>query len=618
MRWRSPGASGERAPVLSAVQIRKKPFEGDFSMFLFVNLPNLARGTRWLSVSLILFKLGTANAVPSTDCPGPYTGISLSPGFCASIFADNVGHARHLVVSPSGVVYVNTWSGVYYNSDPIPPGGFLVALKDTLNTGNADLVKRFGESKADGAAGGTGIALFGGAIYAEVNDRIMRYALAGNEIVPSGKGQVIVSGLPITGDHPMHPFIIDAIGNLFVDVGTATNACEEKNRVPNSPGRQPCMEKETRGGTWRYDANKTSQRFSAADRYASGIRNGEGFATDAEGRLFVTQHGRDQLGEDWPQFYKGQSGPNLPAEEIVQLEQGHDYGWPECYFDGVQKKLVLGPEYGGDGGKKVGVCATRTPPVAFFPAHWAPNDLLFASDPALPAVYRDGAFVAFHGSWNRAPAPQGGYNVVFQPMKNGKAAGEFIIFADGFAGAIKEPGRAAFRPTGLAQGPDGVIYISDDLRGRIWRVTYRGGPYAVLASAPASQVQAGSSSGALPPEGVPPNVWRNGVASLPTPPGATQAEVALGSRIFHGQVRNGTCAGCHGSDGKGSPVGADLTAGTWLWSDGSLEGLTKTISAGVATPKGHLGAMPPMGGSPLSAADLKAVSVYAWAIGHQH
>jgi glucose/arabinose dehydrogenase/mono/diheme cytochrome c family protein len=589
-------------------------------MLCSVSLPNLARAARWSAVAMLLISLGAAHAAAAsaTVCPETNTGIALSPGFCASLFADNIGHARHLVVSPSGVLYVNTWSGTYYNSDPIPPGGFLLALKDTQNTGNADVVRRFGESKAEGAAGGTGIAIYQGAIYAEVNDRIMRYALATSEIVPSGRGEVIVSGLPITGDHPMHPFIIDAKGNLFVDLGTATNACEEKNRVPNSPGRQPCTEKETRGGIWRYDASKTNQRFSAAERYASGIRNGEGFAIDADGRLFVTQHGRDQLAEDWRQFYKGQTGSDLPAEEIVRLEHDHDYGWPECYFDGFQRKLVLAPEYGGDGGKKIGVCATRTPPVAFFPAHWAPNDLLIASNPALPAVYRNGAFVAFHGSWNRAPAPQGGYNVVFQPMEDGKAAGKFIVFADGFAGATKEPGRAAFRPSGLAQGPDGAIYVSDDLHGRIWRVTYRGGPSAVLASAPASQLQAASSPAALPPEGVHPNAGLEGVASMPAPQGASQAEVALGSRIFHGKVSNGTCAGCHGSDGKGSPVGADLTAGVWLWSDGSLEGISKTIAEGVATPKKHLGAMPPMGGSPLSPADLKAVSAYVWAIGHQH
>ena len=572
-------------------------------MFDSVSMPNPSQAARWSVVALLLIGLGTAHAAPTTDCPA--AGLSLSPGFCASLFADNIGHARHLVVAPSGVVYVNTWSGVYYDADPIPPGGFLVALKDTQNTGKADVVKRFGESKAEGAAGGTGIAFYHGALYAEVNDRILRYELGANETIPSGKGAVVVWGLPITGDHPMHPFIIDAKGNLFVDLGSATNACEEKNRVPISPGRQPCTEKGTRGGTWRYDANKLNQKFSAAERYASGIRNGEGFAIDADGRLFVTQHGRDQLGEDWPQYFKGQSGPNLPAEEIVRLEQGHDYGWPECYFDGFQKKLVLAPEYGGDGGKKVGVCATRTAPVVFFPAHWAPNDLLIASNPALPSVYRDGAFVAFHGSWNRAPAPQDGYKVVFQPMKEGSAAGQFIVFADGFAGPIKEPGRAAFRPSGLAQGPDGAIYISEDLHGRIWRVTYHGGPNAVLASA-----------AALPPEGMHPDAGAADTASLPIPPGASQADVALGFRIFHGQVSNGACAGCHGSDGKGSPVGADLTAGTWLWSDGSLEGLSKTISQGVAAPKKHLGAMPAMGGSPLSPAELKAVSAYVWSIGH--
>jgi glucose/arabinose dehydrogenase/mono/diheme cytochrome c family protein len=579
---------------------------------------NRAHAAWWSGIAITLLRIGTANAAPTPSCPDTDTGITLSPGFCASVFADNIGHARHLVVAPSGVVYVNTWSGVYFNPGPIPAGGFLVALQDTKKVGKADVIKRFGEGEADGAAGGTGIAFYKGALYAEVNDRIMRYPLVEGEVVPSSKPEVVVSGLPITGDHPMHPFIIDPTGNLFVDVATATNACEEKNRVPKSSGRVPCTEKDTRGGTWIYDANKTDQQFSAAERYATGIRNGEGFAIDARGRLFVTQHGRDQLAEDWPQYYRPALGAELPAEEIVQLRRGHDYGWPECYFDGLQKKLVLGPEYGGDGGKKVGLCAMRTPPVAFFPAHWAPNDLLIASNPALPAAYRNGAFVAFHGSWNRAPGPQGGYSVVFQPMKNGRASGKFIVFADGFAGAIKEPGRAAFRPCGLAEGPDGALYIADDWHGRIWRVTYRGGAHAALTSAAAPKSSAKPSSAATPPEGIHPNAGAQYVASLSPPAGATEADVALGARIFVGQLRNGTCAGCHGSDGKGSPVGADLTSGTWLWSDGSLVGISQTIASGVEKPKQHGGAMPPMGGSSLSPADLKAVSAYVWAIGHRH
>ena len=126
-----------------------------------------------------------------------------------------------------------------------------------------------------------------------------------------------------------------------------------------------------------------------------------------------------------------------------------------------QKKRVLAPEYGGDGGKKVGDCDKFDPPVAAFPAHWAPNDLKIYKGSQFPKDYRGGAFVAFHGSWNRAPGPQGGYNVVFQPLSDGKASGQYIVFADGFAGKYKDPGRATYRPSGLAVGPDGALYITD-------------------------------------------------------------------------------------------------------------------------------------------------------------
>ena len=158
----------------------------------------------------------------------------------------------------------------------------------------------------------------------------------------------------------MHPFAIDPEGGLFIDLGSATNACEEKNRMPQSPGRQPCTELETRGGTWRYDANKTDQKFSPTERFATGIRNGEGFSFDASGRLFVTQHGRDQLHEDWPKLYTAEQGQNenLPAEEVVLLQRGGDYGWPECYFDGYQQKLVLPPNMAAMA-KKMASCAHK-------------------------------------------------------------------------------------------------------------------------------------------------------------------------------------------------------------------------------------------------------------------
>jgi glucose/arabinose dehydrogenase/mono/diheme cytochrome c family protein len=545
------------------------------------------------------------------------SGITLSPGFCATVFADNLGHVRHMVVAPDGVLYVNTWSGRYYRNDTPPSGGFIVALKDRSGSGRADEIERFGPGVPEGSAGGTGIAVYKGGLFVEQNDKIIRYALPtdAQSIVPKGSPETVVSGLPLTGDHPMHPFAIDAAGHLYVDLGSATNACQADNRVKGSPGHAPCIELETRGGTWRYDANKTDQHFSPAERYATGIRNGEGFAFDSSGRLFVTQHGRDQLSQNWPNLYKPEQSAELPAEEVVELQQGDDYGWPECYFDGFQQKLVLAPEYGGDG-TKVGVCAEKTGPVAFFPAHWAPNDLLIYTGTRFPVAYRGGAFVAFHGSWNRAPAPQAGYNVVFQPLKDGKASGNFVVFADGFAGAFKEPGRAAYRPTGLAMAPDGSLYISDDVRGRIWRVTAQSGSDVPLASAPAPVVAEASSGNAGPPEGMHADAGRLASASLPVPPGSSKEEVALGDRIFHGEASNGTCAGCHGSDAKGSPQAPSLVNGTWFFGDGSPTAIARTIADGVPRPRNYSDPMPPKGGAPLSDSDVSAVAAYVWAISH--
>jgi glucose/arabinose dehydrogenase len=506
----------------------------------------------------------SASPVPAEEtqtgeakCDSGNGGITLSPGFCATVFADNLGHARHMAVAPNGVLYVNTWSGRYYGYGPVPAGGFLIALQDTKGSGHADKIERFGGTLKTGSAGGTGIAIYDGKLYAEVNDRIERYALRGDGIVPDGPPEVIVSGLPLSGDHPMHPFQIDAQGNLYVDLGSATNACQRQNRIEDSPGIDPCTELETRGGTWVYDANKTGQRFSPKERFVTGLRNGEGFAFDSAGRLFATQHGRDQLSQNWPKYYTVQQGADEPGEELVQLERGADFGWPYCYFDLALNKLMLAPEYGGDG-KKVGLCAGKREPVAAYPGHWAPNDLTLYNAEQFPGPYRGGAYIAFHGSWNRAPLAQGGYNVVFQPLADGKPSGKFIVFADGFAGAVEEPGAAKFRPSGLAIGPDGSLYISEDQHGRIWRVCYTGRAEIAGVEPAPSPHTAGSSANAAPPEGINPEAGQETAANLTPPPGVSQDQIALGSQIFHGEAAGGTCAGCHGSNAEGTPLAPSL------------------------------------------------------------
>jgi glucose/arabinose dehydrogenase/mono/diheme cytochrome c family protein len=561
----------------------------------------------------------------SHSCPHDDSGLKLPAGFCATIFADGVGHARHLVVAPNGVVYLNTWSGRYYGNDTPHAGGFLVALQDTTGTGKANVNQRFGETVQSGGKGGTGIGLYKGALFAEINDKIVRYALPAGAIVPKGPADTIVSGLPLTGDHPMHPFIIGADGSMYVDVATATNACQEKNRSPKSPGIDPCRELETRGGTWRYDANKTNQKFSPAERFATGIRNGEGFAIDPAGNhLFVTMHGRDQLHTNWPDIYKeADEEATQPAEELLLVTRSGDYGWPECYYDAVQKKLVLAPEYGGDGGKKVGPCATKVAPIAAFPAHWAPNGMARYDQHQFPARYRDGVFIAFHGSWNRAPYPQGGYNVVFQALAGDRASGGCEVFADGFAGAVETPDQAAHRPSGVAVGPDGSLFVSDDVRGRIYRIVYRGGSgggAAQVTPCPSASAPAGSISAAdaKPPEGTHPDAGNAAeTASLPVPNGATKDMIVLGDRVYHGQVGGATCTGCHGAAGTGTPLGPNLTDTQWLWGDGSLRSIAQTITAGVPEPKQYRSPMPPMGGAQLTPDQVSAVAAYIWALSHR-
>jgi len=167
----------------------------------------------------------------------------------------------------------------------------------------------------------------------------------------------------------------------------------------------------------------------------------------------------------------------LPSEEFVRIKQGEDYGWPYCYHDRLQGKKVLAPEYGGDG-QVVGRCAMKKLPLMTFPSHWAPMSMVFYTKQQFPAKYLGGAFVAFHGDLFTATRPRTddpGYHVVFVPFVNSAPTGSYEIFASGFVGAGTATATGAdHRATGLAQGPDGSLYITDDKEGRVWRVIYRG------------------------------------------------------------------------------------------------------------------------------------------------
>jgi glucose/arabinose dehydrogenase len=417
-----------------------------------------------------------AGAVATADtviakCAGDNAGLTLTAGVCATIFADSIGHGRHVAIASNGDVYV-TLEGTDPSEKTGSPAA-VVALRDTTRDGRADVTAKIGTT------GNTGIALANGYLYVDEGSRIVRYKRADDELTPSGPREVVVQNLPLLPGHRARNIAIGSDGALYVNVGSHSNSCQKRDRTVESPGNDPCTELETRAGIWRFDANKAGQTFSRETRFASGIRNGMAMTIRPnDGALFVAVHGRDQLHDSWPKvFPTTQYQAENPAEELLQVSQGDDFGWPYCYYSMDEKKLVTAPEYGGDG-KKTDRCEGKKAPVATFPGHWAPMSSLFYTGSALPAKYRDGIFIAFHGSWNRAPEPQGGYRVVFQPMTNGQPSGEFETFADGFAGLPAEqiqPDRAVHRPVGLAQGPDGALYITDDVGGRVYRITTAGG-----------------------------------------------------------------------------------------------------------------------------------------------
>jgi len=564
----------------------------EFTMHPLPRFPRLA-----LAAFLLAGTACSAQSQPSSNhakaCISD-PALTLPAGFCAQVFAQGLGHVRHMVLNAEGTLYANSQPG-YEDTDK---AAGLIILRDKDGDGRADETLRpIADQK-----GGTGVALYKGAVYFENGARIMRHALDPATGLPAATGEEVVTNLATSGDHVSHSIQIAPDGTLYVNSGSATNACQQENRKAGSRGIAGCPEKQLRAGIWRYSADQTGQIFAPNARFATGIRNAVGLALDRKGSLFATQHGRDQLRENWGALYTAEQSQNLPAEELVAVRQGDDFGWPECYYDPKAKALVLAPEYGGDGGKTIGLCASRKPPVAAFPAHWAPNAVTIYEGQQFPAAYRGGAFIAFHGSWNRAPGPQDGFNVVFQPMRDGAASGAYTIFADGFAGAGKARGDAKYRPSGLAVGPDGALYISDDKGGRIWKVTYQGG--AVASAQPSSTSKPAAS--AAPTTAAAPK--------LALPKGVTAASIALGQKIYEGKIGGATCAGCHGSMGQGTALAPRLNDSQWLWSDGSPAGIRATIISGVAKPKRYPAPMPAYGGVKLDDKATSALAAYVWSI----
>jgi glucose/arabinose dehydrogenase len=402
-----------------------------------------------LAVSPLFLGLSfTAPPRANPKCDPDNGGLVLPEGFCATVVASGVGAVRQLTAAPNGDLYAAIASG--------GSGGVLV-LRDRDGDGKPDERTSFGPS------GANDVKIRNGYAYVALNDRILRYRLPPDKLAPAEKPEPVVSGLPDGGSHNAKSLAFGADGAMYVAIGSASNSCQESDRSDRSPGKDPCRELDRRAGIWQFSADRLGQRFEDGRRFATGLRNALALTIQpGTGTLYAAVHGRDQLSDNWG--LSDEVNANNPAEELVQVRTGDDFGWPYCYYSNDQKKKVLAPEYGGDG-QKVGRCSSAKDPVMAFPGHWAPLALAFYDADQFGPTYKSGLFLAFHGSWNRSPLPQAGYRVVFARFAKGRPTGEYSTFA------TAKKGPTSLRASGVAVAPDGSLYISADQNGKIWRVT---------------------------------------------------------------------------------------------------------------------------------------------------
>ncbi len=510
--------------------------------------------------------LMTISCSPESNLPPgdvDHGGLFVPDGFEVLTVIDSVGRARHLTVRENGDIYVKL------NSMAGPYGGN-VALRDSNGDGRADIIERFGRRDDEKGSYGAGMIIHDGYLYYGSALTVFRAKMIPDQLLPEDPEIVLFDDHEHgTHWHITKPVSFDDQGYMYIPFGTPSNACQDIQATPNgAPGGQgidPCPELDNHGGIWRFDASQTDLRQSDGVRIATGIRSVVAMDWNPfDKSLYIVMHGRDNLYSLYPDRYTPWQSAMLPAEEFIRIREGGNYGWPYCYYDQMQGKKVLAPEYGGDG-SMIGRCADMDAPLMGFPGHWAPNDLLFYEGDQFPARYKGGAFVAFHGSTNRAPYPQAGYFVAFIPFQKGAPTGEWEVFADGFAqvDTIVNTSDAVYRPMGLAEGPDGSLYITESRNGRIWRVMFKG------------------KKNQFGPEELASMEERKDLPHLRTPDEVSdnlQAHIGDSERLYLT-----FCGTCHQQDGKGAIGRFPPLKGT-DWVSGDKEQLIEVTLEGMQGP----------------------------------
>jgi glucose/arabinose dehydrogenase len=402
---------------------------------------------------------------------GEPDGLTLLPGFHAAVVAEGLGPIRHLAVRSNGNIYVSTPQ----NQDPAKSG--IIALHLDANH-HAEQSQHFGS-----VDGGTGIRFHNDHLYASTPSGVYRFAFRGSELIPSREPEAIVDGMPAS--HPgfnrvNRPIAFDGKGNLYVALDASANLCTVQTQpppgqpLPTTPpvGLTPCPDLGTRAGVWRFDANKHGQKFPTdGEPWATGIRDIDSLDwSPADGHLYGIMHGRDNTHRYWPDLVSADDDDHI-GDEMHRITKVTDFGWPYTYYDGSRNTRLIAPEYGGDGKQTAPPGKYSSPVLTFHSRRSAPVDLLFYSGSAFPRPYRGGAFIVLHGTQNK-----NGYDVVFVPFDRSGKAGAPTVFADGFAAfdlTATSRAPAVYRPIGIAEAPDGSLYIADSQKGRIWRIAYQ-------------------------------------------------------------------------------------------------------------------------------------------------
>lgn len=401
----------------------------------------------------------TAEISKQAECENESQELVVPEGFCVTEIANTLGTVKNLVIRDNKDIYVAL------RNRRLKLGGVL-GLRDTDGDGKIDIVSRVHDMPT------LGLAIYGDHLYFSTDTTLYRQRLSPNQLIPANSPEVVIDGFPKQDMHGGKAFVINPAGDLFINVGAPSNNCAGEDE---KMGQQPCPELEYQASIWKFTVEKTAQKFPHdGQQYARGVRNA--YAIDwhtRSNKLFVVQHGRDKLHELWPEIYSTEKEALLPAEELLLIGQGDVFAWPYCYYDQVLDKMIRAPEYGGDGHSNEG-CLDYPKPLVAFPGHYGPNALRFYSGTEFPEKYHQGAFIAFHGAVQISTGKLQHNQVIFIPFNHGMPGKNWEIFIDGFSGPPgSELGNTEYRPTGLAIGPQGALYVVDSTQGKIWKIGYR-------------------------------------------------------------------------------------------------------------------------------------------------